>query len=178
MIRAFYALPLPDELADALVPVQAALRLARPVPAQDFHVTLIFLGDLREDLLDEVHAAVEALRLPAPTLELTGLGTFGGDRPEGVHATLRADPVLERVQAKLAQAVRGLGVPLERRRFVPHVTLGRGRAMDPAELARGMERAGRVASAPVPARRLTLFRSRLRPEGPLYDALADYPLGG
>jgi 2'-5' RNA ligase len=39
-----------------------------------------------------------------------------------------------------------------------------------------MERVGAVSSLPQPALRLTLFRSRLRPEGPLYDPLADYPL--
>lgn len=177
MIRAFVALPLPDPLTDRLVPVQAALRLARPVPAQDFHVTLAFLGDTREDLLAEVHDALTALRLPAPPLAIDGLGSFGGDRAEGVHAVVRPDPVLERVQAKVAQAVRGAGVVLEKRRFVPHVTLGRGRVDDPAALARTLSALGSVALGPLPARVLTLYRSRLRPEGPLYDSLADYPLG-
>lgn len=173
MIRAFYALPLPEELADPLVPVQAALRLPRPVAARDFHVTLVFLGEQREDRLDEVHQAVAALRLPAPELVLDGLGSFGGTRGAGVHAVICPDPVLERLQAKVAQAVRGAGVALERRRFAPHVTLGRGWLPDAAALAR----VGRVAAGPVPARRLALYRSRLRPEGPLYDTLAEYPLG-
>ena len=177
MIRAFLALPLPPDLAEALVPVQAALRLARPVPVQDFHVTLVFLGDQREDRLEDLHDALTALRLPAPLLTVDGLGSFGGDRPEGVHAAIRPDPVLERVQAKLAQAARSAGIALERRRFVPHVTLGRGRQPDPVELAGRLERLGRVAAGPVAARQLTLYRSRLRPEGSLYDALADYPLG-
>lgn len=178
MIRAFVALPLPDALADRLVPVQAALRLARPVPAQDFHVTLAFLGEVREDLLDEAHDALSALRLPAPLLALDGLGTFGGDRPEGVHAVIRPDPVLDRVQAKVVQALRGAGVALDRRRFQPHVTLGRGWIDDPAALAAAMGRVGAVTSPAMAALQMTLYRSRLRPEGPLYDALADYPLGG
>lgn len=177
MIRAFVALPLPDALTDRLVPVQAALRLPRPVPAQDFHVTLAFLGDTREDLLDEVHEALAALRLPAPLLAIAGLGTFGGGRPEAVHAVIRPDPVLDRVQAKVAQAVRGAGVALEKRRFAPHVTLGRGRIDDPAAMARMLTALGAVAFGPEPVRVMTLYRSRLRPEGPLYDSLADYPLG-
>lgn len=177
MIRAFLALPLPDPLTDRLVPVQAALRLARPVPAQDFHVTLAFLGDVREDLLDEVHDALSSLRLPAPLLAVDGLGSFGGDRPEGVHAVIRPDPVLDRLQAKVAQALRGLGVALDKRRFVPHVTLGRGRVDDPAALARTLAGLGALAFGPEPARVMSLYRSRLRPEGPLYDSLADYPLG-
>lgn len=173
MIRAFLALPLPEPLVDRLVPVQAALRLARPVPAQDFHVTLAFLGDQREDRLAEVDAALAALRLPAPMLALDGLGSFGG---EGVHAVIRPDPVLERVQAKVAQALRSLGVVLEKRRFQPHVTLGRGRIDDPAGLALRMAAVGALATPGVPAAEMVLYRSRLRPEGPLYDALAEYPL--
>jgi 2'-5' RNA ligase len=177
MIRAFVALPLPEALADRLVPVQAALRLPRPVPARDFHVTLAFLGEQREDVLGEVHDALAALRLPAPALALDGLGSFGGNRLESVHAVIRADPVLDRLQAKVAQALRSAGVGLERRRFQPHVTLGRGRIEDAAALAQRLARLGALASAPVTADRMTLYRSRLRPEGPLYDALADYPLG-
>jgi RNA 2',3'-cyclic 3'-phosphodiesterase len=178
MIRAFLALPLPDALADRLVPVQAALRLPRPVPVQDFHVTLAFLGEQREDLLAEAHEALSALRLPAPMLALDGLGSFGGGaRPEGVHAVIRPDPVLERMQAKVVQALRGIGIAFEKRRFLPHVTLSRGRIDDPAALAQRMAALGALASAPLPAREMVLYRSRLRPEGPLYDALAEYPLG-
>lgn len=176
MIRAFLALPLPDELADRLAPVQAALQLPRPVAPRDFHVTLVFLGDTREDLLDELNLALEGQRLPAPALALAGLGCFGGDRPQAVHAVIRPDPVLDRLQARLARIVRDLGVPLARRRFQPHVTLARGTLPDPDTLARALTRAGHVTSAPVVAPCLTLYRSRLRPEGALYDALADYPL--
>lgn len=175
MIRAFLALPLPQALADLLVPAQAALRLPRPVPARDFHVTLAFLGDQREDLLEELHLALEALRLPAPLLALDGLGVMG-DRV--IHAAIRPDPGLERLQARVAQAARGLGMVLERRRFRPHVTLGRGPLPDPQTLARAIERAGPVTSPAVPAPVLALYRSRLRPEGPLYDVLAEYPLAG
>jgi RNA 2',3'-cyclic 3'-phosphodiesterase len=176
MIRAFLALPLPDDLADRLVPVQAALLLPRPVPAQDFHITLAFLGDLREDILEELDLALQGARLPAPMLALAGLGTFGGARVDNVHAVIHPDPVLLRLQARVAQLARSLGIALEKRRFQPHVTLGRGPVPDVAALARAMERVGAVSSLPQPALRLTLFRSRLRPEGPLYDPLADYPL--
>jgi len=178
MIRAFLALPLPDALADRLVPMQAALLLPRPVPAQDFHVTLAFLGEVREDMLDELNLALETQRLPAPLLVLDGLGSPGGAHPRSVHALIRPDPVLDRLQARVAQTVRRLGLPLERRRFKPHVTLGRGAIPDPAALALAITRAGPVTSPPVPARQLSLYRSRLRPEGPLYDRLADYPLTG
>lgn len=176
MIRAFLALPLPDELADMLVPVQASLLLPRPVPEQDFHITLAFLGDVREDLLEEVHLSLQSARLPQPMLALAGLGTFGGARVDNVHAVIRPDPVLDRLQARVVQIARRLGVAVEKRRFQPHVTLGRGAVVDVAALARAMQRAGAVTSPPRPALRLTMFRSRLRPEGPLYDPLAEYPL--
>lgn len=178
MIRAFLALPLPDDLADQLVPVQAALLLPRPVPEQDFHVTLTFLSDVREDVLEELHLALQTARLPAPLLALAGLGTFGGARVENVHAVIHPDPVLGRLQARLAQIARRLGIRIEKRRFQPHVTLGRGSVPDVEALARAMGRVGGVTSPQRPAHRLTLYRSRLRPEGPLYDALAEYPLTG
>lgn len=176
MIRAFLALPLPDELAALLVPVQAALLLPRPVPRQDFHVTLAFLGDQPEPVLEELDLALSSTALKAPALAVSGLGGFGAARPRSVHATLRADPALEQLQARVARTVRGAGIALEKRRFLPHVTLGRGEVADVEALARRMERLGAVTSPAFTAPRLGLYRSFLRPEGPLYDLLADYPL--
>ena len=50
MPRLFIALPVPDEIADELVALQAGVPDARWVPAENFHVTLCFAG--------EVHGAV------------------------------------------------------------------------------------------------------------------------
>lgn len=179
MIRAFLALPLPETIRHSLSVVQHRLRLPRPVEAASLHLTLVFLGRQPEPVLEDLHVALEALALPAPRLGLDGLGTFGGGRPEQVHVRIAADARLGTLQAKASRAAREAGIAVEARKFVPHVTLGRFRPGEmPAEaLARAIEAVEPVTSGPWLADEMVLYRSTLRPEGPLYDPLAAYALG-
>lgn len=180
MIRAFVALPLPESVRSALTVTQFLLPLPRPVPGQNLHVTLAFLGSLSEPDLGEVDAALVRLRAAPLTLSIAGLGAFGGDKPRNVHARLAPAPALDHLQARIAQAVRTAGVPLEARRFVPHVTLGRlaPGQVGAAELAKAMGEIGAVTSPPFTVGTFALYRSLLRPDGAVYDILAEYPLAG
>jgi RNA 2',3'-cyclic 3'-phosphodiesterase len=128
MIRAFIALPLPEAIRNQLAVTQFLLPLPRPVPPANMHLTLAFLGTLAEPVLEESRRALSNLRAAPLTLSVAGLGVFGGDKPRNVHARLAPAPALDHLQARIAQAVRAAGVPLEGKRFVPHVTLGRLRA--------------------------------------------------
>ncbi len=175
MIRAFLALPLPDPLRDRLALVQHRLPLPRPVDAEAFHITLAFLDAQPEPVLQDLHLGLDMLRLPAPVLRLAGLGTFGGATPDNVHVLIAPEPRLIALQAKVARAVRSCGIRLPARRFVPHVTLGRG-AVDPVPLARAMAAVGAVTSDPWVAETLILYRSTLLKSGPAYDPLACYAL--
>jgi RNA 2',3'-cyclic 3'-phosphodiesterase len=180
MIRAFVALPLPEAIRNQLAVTQFLLPLPRPVPPANMHLTLAFLGTLAEPVLEEIDTALSNLRAAPLTLSVAGLGVFGGDKPRNVHARLAPAPALDHLQARIAQVVRAAGVPLEGKRFVPHVTLGRlaPGQVSAAELARAMGEIGAVTSPPFLVDRFALYRSILRADGPVYDELADYPLAG
>lgn len=180
MIRAFIALPLPQTVRSALVVTQFLLPLPRPVPPENMHVTLAFLGTVAEPDLEELDAALGQLHAAPLTLTVEGLGVFGGDKPRNVHARLAPAPALDHLQARIAQAVRRAGIALEGRRFVPHVTLGRFAPgqVSAAELAKAMGEIGAVTSPPFTVGAFALYRSLLREGGPVYDVLAEYPLTG
>lgn len=179
MIRAFLALPLPDPLLHSLTVAQHRLRLDAPVPPENFHVTLAFLGDQREPVLEELHAILETRALPMPTLRLDGLGVFGGAKPRNIHAAIAPDPALTALHGKVAAAARDAGIKLEGRKYVPHVTLARfapGTGPAPA-LAAAIQSVGAVTSQPHAVDTMRLYRSTLRRGGAVYDPLAEYPLG-
>ena len=138
MIRAFAAIPMPPPVTDVLEQMQDDLRIGTPVLPEHMHLTLVFLGELREPDLDEVHYAFDAVRAPAFDLRFLGVGVFGQSAPRSVHAKVEENPPLRHLQAKLEQAVRGVGVEVENRKFVPHVTIARlkGRREDAVEIAR------------------------------------------
>ncbi len=178
MTRAFVALPLPEDIRSELVLLQAALPLPRQVSPENLHLTLAFLGDVPDLLLEEVHHGLEALAVPGFELRLRGLGLFGGRRPHNLHAQVVPEPALTHLQAKVAQAVRRAGVKLDSRRFVPHVTLARF-APESADLSRlepAVAGAGLFATAPFMVDRFLLMRSILRQPEAVYDELAEYRL--
>jgi 2'-5' RNA ligase len=81
---------------------------------------------------------------------------------------------LERTARAVARAARSARVPVERRPFRPHLTLGRWRSTDPADRAL----AGRLADYAGPAFEATeivLMRSRLGPD-PQHERLLAWPL--
>jgi 2'-5' RNA ligase len=180
MIRAFLALPLPDPILHRLGMVQHILRLDHAVPRESLHLTLAFLGEQPKTQLEELHHVLTARTLPVPALQLDGLGVFGGDTPRSLHARFAPDPRLLALQARVAQSVRDAGIVLERRRFIPHVTLARFTRgeVSAQTLAAGFAAVGALTSQPLVPDHLVLFRSTLRRDGAIYDALAEYPLTG
>lgn len=178
-MRAFIALPLPDETLGALAEMQSRLGApGRPVPEDNMHLTLAFLGDPGEAELSDLHEVLEATPLPAPELRFGPLGTFAEMERGLLFVSVEASPALVSLHGKVARAARMAGITLPRRRFRPHVTLFRsnrqptGPARDRMAVALGQA----VDLPPVQAGTMGLYRSTLGPGGARHEALALYPL--
>jgi 2'-5' RNA ligase len=181
MIRAFVGIPMPEETADRLAAVQAGLPTGRAVAPEGLHLTLAFLGEQPEPVVEDVHLALGDIRTGPAALVLEGLGMFGGATPRSLHAVVRPDPALSALRKQVQRAAREAGVDLPREKFVPHVTLARFRqGMAPEDLAllhRYVAARMGAVSGRVPVTEFTLYRSHLTSEGAAYEALAEYPLG-
>lgn len=178
MIRAFVAIPLPEAIRGQLGLLAQMLPLPRRVVPEALHLTLVFLGDIAEPQAAEVHAAFDAIRATRFSLTLRGTAAFGGARPRAVHAALAPEPALDRLQSKVAQAARQAGLEIERRRFVPHVTLGRLKPgeVEPWRLEQALLQTAGFAAGPFEVDHFCLYRSHLGRSGATYEELARYDL--
>ena len=180
MIRAFVALALPDAVVGALVAAQAGLPAGRAVEAATFHLTLAFLGERPEPVVEDVHYALAAIRGERFALRLEGLGLSGEGRPRVLHVGVGVATGLSRLREKVVQAARDAGLPFERRRYRPHVTLARfnaGLIGEEAERVRAfVARGASFRAGPFEVAEFALMRSRLGRSGPIYETLAIYPL--
>ena len=179
-MRAFLAIEMPDDIAADLRRLQADLPLRRPVARDNLHLTLVFLGDQPEARLAGLHDLLSGLGAPGVAIDFTGLDMFGGNRPRQVFATVRPDPGLVALQARLTRVAHSSGIAPERRRFVPHVTLGRDKPAGPdlARLRQAMAGLSGWRAGGFVARSVTLFQSTLAPAGARHAPLANYPLTG
>lgn len=178
-MRAFVAIDLPDPVVSALEDLQEAMPLGRPVDPDQMHLTLAFLGEQPDDLIEAAHRALEGLRVPAFELRLQGLGTFGDRQPTVLWAGLRDPGPVKALHDRILPALHGAGIVLERRRFRPHVTLARFDRTAPADherLARFLSRWEGFPSPAFEVRDFGLWRSTLLRSGAVHEELARYPL--
>lgn len=181
MIRAFVGIPLPEEVADELEAAQAGMPSGREAPYDNFHITLAFLGEHPEPVVEEAHHALAGVRAPGFSLRIDGLGMFGGARPRVLFAEVPRNPGLTRLHRKVQRAAHDAGIALERRRFHPHVTLARFgrdglRGEEAAEMQAFVARRVGLRAGPFEVDHFVLYRSHLGRAGPIYEALAEYPL--
>ena len=179
MIRAFLGIDLPQVVRGALQVQQCLLPMPRKVEAENLHLTLVFLGDCPEPALDAAHEGFEALHERRFSLYLQGLGLFGKEKPRVAWAGIAPSQELMRLQTKVETIARRAGCPIDARKFVPHVTLGRFQPPPPADAMR-LERAVAMGqglrSEAWEVTELTLWRSHLTGKGSHYQVLARYPL--
>lgn len=178
MIRAFAAIALPEPVRIDLAIVQLGLPVPHTVPAESLHLTLVFLGELPEPVVEDVDLAFRQIRAPAVPVAPKGLGLFGGAKPRIAFCGVAESPELRHLQAKTVAAARGAGVDPEARRYVPHVTLARlpAHGVDRGRLEMFVAARASYAAPAFVAEDFRLFRSHLTGAGPAYEELARYPL--
>ncbi|GAA2378331.1 RNA 2',3'-cyclic phosphodiesterase [Catellatospora methionotrophica] len=136
----------------------------RPVPPEQWHVTVAFLGELDPTQLGAATVAMSeavAAAPRAPRLRLSGGGRFDNGRAAAIWAGLQGDlDVLHDLAARLRAALTAARIPFDPRPYQPHLTLARpGDRLAPDELSEIMQRLGAYAGPVWPAPALVLMRS-------------------
>ncbi|CAA9395173.1 MAG: 2'-5' RNA ligase [uncultured Chloroflexia bacterium] len=189
-LRLFVALELPPEVRAVLVAgqqnlatQQLAIRWADPAGA---HLTLKFLGSVASTEVDAVTVAMQqgASGHASFTLQTTGLGAFPNLRqPRVVWLGLDgALQMLHSLQQDIERWIAPLGYPAEQHPFNPHLTLGRTQkdatTIQRTAIGRAVQQASALTQATWTVDSVSLMRSTLRPQGPIYTQVARQALTG
>ncbi|MFY9806752.1 MAG: RNA 2',3'-cyclic phosphodiesterase [Pseudonocardiaceae bacterium] len=182
-MRLFVALTPPADVVEALGLAALGLRALAPelrwTPQQQWHVTLAFLGEVGDNVVDELSRRLNraATRHPPLSLALGGGGRFGHRVLwTGVHGDRDR---LRRLADSARAAARRSRLPVVDRPYRPHVTLAR--ADGGVDLRPLVERLASWQGAPWVATQLQLVRSRLGAAADgsaLHEPIAGWPLGG
>jgi len=157
------------------------VRWVRP---EGIHLTLVFLGDIREADLSPIIEAVGkgcSSHEPFP-VSLQGMGCFPNSRgPRVLWVGVESD--LERMslfREDLQDRLLPFGIRPEKRDFRPHLTLGRFRKL--GKRAPGLEELlsehRGLTSPRCSLNELVLFRSDLKPGGAVYTKMKSWQLTG
>ena len=175
-MRLFVAIDLPWEVRETLSGLCGGLAGARWVAPENLHLTLRFIGETRRHVAEEIDLALDALRGRRFELALSGTGLFERGRTSVLWAGIARDDRLDHLQAKIETALQRAGLPPERRRYQPHISLARVDAVAHPLLAGWVQAHNLLRTAPVPIDGFTLFSSQPGPDQPVYTAEVDYAL--
>lgn len=164
-MRLFLAIQLSPSMKDALVNAQNAL-YDRGVrgnysPEENLHLTLAFIGEYPD--AEGVLEALSHVSFSPFPLCLEGMGCFG----DLWWAGMRESAPLAALARKVRHALAERGVPFDRKRFSPHITLLRK--------ARGQVPGIELANAAMTVDAVSLMRSDRGKRGMIYTELGRIP---
>ncbi|HML10917.1 MAG TPA: RNA 2',3'-cyclic phosphodiesterase [Stellaceae bacterium] len=178
MLRLFVGIEFPPELKLRLSLLQSGMAGAKWVDPGNFHLTLRFIGEVDEGIAADVDEALSRLKARAFSLQLAGVGTFGGDKPRQLWVGVEREPALGALQGKIEQALIRAGLPPEPRKFAPHVTLARLWQPKGGELQQFLASHAQFRAEPLRVERFSLIASYPTKAGSVYEDQADYKLTG
>jgi RNA 2',3'-cyclic 3'-phosphodiesterase len=186
MVRLFVALNLPKKERDRIHKASRALRdqelPVRWVAADKYHLTLKFLGEVRQDRVPMIQHILTRVAAGSPPFvaDINGFGAFPTvRRPSVLWLGIEPSPALRCLKQDVEWALADAGFERETRAFHPHLTLGRVESENGAGAFRGLDEM--LAELPyegsVQVKSFELMRSQISREGgPQYSVLSSYPL--
>lgn len=170
MPRLFLAIPIPASITKRLAAYQQSLDVpadARLVTPEQFHVTVLFLGDVAASRVDELRRVIqravaqhEPFRLSFERVEDNGRGH--------IWARFASDDVWLQFWRPIAVVARDFAAADDGREQLPHITLARVKThlavLPPLRLA------------PLTVRHVELWQSELRLSGSVYTPIASFSL--
>jgi 2'-5' RNA ligase len=179
-VRTFICIEIPhsikariEQLQNTLKVIDARVSWAKPA---NIHLTLKFLGAVEATRIERVASSVKraAAGIGQFEIEVGGAGCFPSPRsPLVLWVGFSAiPPALQQLYANLEDELAREGFALEKRKFSPHLTIGRLRGpKNAAQLAEAL-----IASGFTPetfkANEVIAMRSDLKPAGSIYTPQA------
>ena len=176
-MRAFIAIPCPNELKEGMVEIQERIKelgkltLVKP---ENIHLTMKFLGEVGEDKIPDINKRLDFLsELQGFDISLKGVGVFPSMdyiRVIWVGVEDGADSIIN-IHSEIDKNLKELKFKTDKK-FHPHLTIARVKFPKKKEELRNIlqRNSGRDFGS-FRADRIELMQSRLSPKGPEYSII-------
>ena len=177
MKRLFIALSFPSDIVVKLTELQSGLRGARWEPSQNLHLTLSYIGEASNILLEDLADVLSGLAVGAFCMQLRGINHFTSKgRSKSIWVGVAEEPSLFSLQSKIKNCLQINRIPIDKRQFSPHVTLARLKNMRPEDTAGFIAFNNLFKTRSFRVESFTLFESILTKEGSTYLPLEKFRL--
>ncbi len=180
MLRTFIAVELDPAIQKELKSIQDHLKKSAAdvtwVKPENIHVTLKFLGEISPEKAEIVKIVLKEtlLGFQAFSFEMTHLGAFPKvENPRIIWAAIDAqEKNLSGMTKRLEQNLEQAGFKKDDQDFAPHITLGRLKtSTQKFALIKAIKAFNLTQPLIQEVTKVSLFKSTLTPQGPIYEAL-------
>ena len=180
MIRTFIAVELPDSFREAVHSIQQTMNIRglKPVETELVHVTIKFLGDIPQSQVEPIADALTKIDLHPFIARIADVGVF--PKPSYVKVIwLGVHGEFELLHSEVEHVLKNFNFKKDRGKFTSHATLARVKHLDrqaKKQLAKVLAGLHDVELGEFPVGSITLKKSTLTPQGPIYETLKEIPL--
>ncbi|MGA2102787.1 MAG: RNA 2',3'-cyclic phosphodiesterase [Candidatus Sulfotelmatobacter sp.] len=194
-MRLFLALDIDDAVRERIIRfIEGVCNFApdaRWMQPESLHVTLKFIGEQPEMVVERIKQSMTAISTAATPIHFRGYGFFPTAKSARVFwIGMESGPELVALASSIDETMPALGIPKEDRPFSPHLTLARGRGASGSPRSSRKDGPNRIferlqeklAALPTPEfgtmtpREFFLYQSQLSPKGSRYTKLARFAL--
>lgn len=177
MIRTFIAVDFPDRFIPEIEKIGSILNTPgiKLVEPKLVHITLKFLGDIKESDIEPIVLALSQVNCKPFEAMIKGVGVF--PKPAYIKVVwLGAEGNFDMLHNEVERVL--LPFKFEKdHQFSPHATLARVKQLkDKASLLENLEKLEHIDLGTMKVGSIYLKKSTLRPQGPLYETLAEIKL--
>ncbi len=177
MIRLFVAIDIPESIQKEVQGMGRAIPNARPVPADQLHLTLKFIGEVEGSSFLDIQESLKEIVHPKFLLALKGVGTFP---PRGIPRILWAgvEPAAGIVALRntIEKTLAAVGIAREKKKYTPHLTLARLNNCPIRHLQNYLAGNAFLQTPEFTVDNFHLYSSQLSPKGALHTLESSYPL--
>ncbi len=179
-IRTFICFELADSIKKELAALQSALsaisRSVRWSKPDGIHLTLKFLGDVDESMLDDIDNAVKSAAegIEPFLIEIAGVGAFPNFKRPAVYwvGIEESSGALLKMQQNIENELQKMGFAKERRTFSPHLTIGRVKSQEGLKEINKTLQQAQLPRMTLIANEIIVMKSVLQPGGAHHTPLS------
>ncbi|MBM4268153.1 MAG: RNA 2',3'-cyclic phosphodiesterase [Deltaproteobacteria bacterium] len=177
MIRLFVSVELGEDVRNRLWQMCCDVPGARWTEPDQMHLTLRFIGEVEGHVFEDIRGALNRVHADAFEISLRGVGHFPPrGQPRVLWAGIERSEELLQLQRRVESTLVQLGLPPERRRFSPHVTLARLNGTPARAVGSYIAQHGLFRAGPIPVESFFLYSSQLGAKHAVHREEAEYPL--
>lgn len=179
MIRLFIGVKIPTHIQRQLSTIYGGLPSAKWIEPDMLHLTVKFIGEIDEIVYEDIAELLDDIKTEPFEIKFKGVDFFSVKKTAHtiwVKPSGNLEP-LKRLKQKIDVKLRDeLGLPIEDRKFTPHVTIARLKKANMSKVGNYMEWYNLFETSSFTVNEFYTFHSNLLKSGAVYTSMDQYAL--